>query len=63
MSMCDEPPHKKNKMVLLAVAFGPCVDAIAAGPGMPKRKPAKPRAEATRNVRRFGEFITGSPGD
>jgi hypothetical protein len=52
VSTWEAPPHRKNRIVDLAfppVALGP---GGAAGAGVPNRRPATPRLEATRNVRR-----------
>jgi hypothetical protein len=53
MSICEEPPQRKNRIVLLALpGFDAALAAAIAGTGAPNLKPAKPTPEATRNARR-----------
>ena len=60
MSMCDDPPQRKNKMVDFARAdFAAAVALATAGlatvePGAPNCRPAKPTVEATKKARRSG---------
>ena len=53
MSMCDAPPHRKNRIVDLArPPVVSAAGAAAARCGLPNCRPANPTPEATRNVRR-----------
>ena len=58
MSMCDAPPHRKNRMVDLALP--PEASTVSAArlerAGFPNATPPIPRLEATRNVRRETAF-------
>src|SRR5262245_36911088 len=52
ISMCDAPPHRKNRMVDLAV--GCCAAGEAKDePGRPNDNPANPSPDATSIVRRL----------
>ncbi len=51
MSICEDPPQRKNRIVDFA-SLRPCgTFAAAAGAVVPQDVPAKPMPEATRNER------------
>ena len=52
VSIWDAPPHRKNRIVDLAFPGRAADEVVAANAGVPKRSPAKPRLEATKNARR-----------
>src|SRR3954462_11328441 len=55
VSTCDAPPDRKNRMVERALPPPARGRTGAAAAGAPKRRPATPTVEATKNVRRERE--------